>query len=343
MLSFVKYIGRLAPYYLAITIPIFTLLVLNNLLFMRPMHKDAKDKISFELTAESKKEQIAQVLKNYGIVRSSFAIGFLIKKEEDAQGKELSLPAGEYELSPALRPKEIAQSIWNITKISRTLAIKAGENYKEVAHSISASNIFNLETVLNTMTQRALLVKLKLSAGIPEGYFLPGSYSFTKPITPEELIETLVKGSDSKLAAEIPEFKERSKDLKLDPYEVTTLASLLEEENLSEEEKKNFSSLLHNRLILGMPLESVPALNYGINVLKGVNIPLTDADKASANPYNTFIKNKLPVTPICSPSLESIKSILYPNETNYIYFKRNSDGTISYYKNIKEFQENAPS
>lgn len=343
MLQFVKFIGRLAPYYLAIAFPVFILLTLNSLLFLKPIDKSSKDKISFEITNESNKDQIAQILAERRIARSAFGIGFLLKKEEAKQGKELKLSPGEYELSPALTPKEISQNLWNLNKISRTLAIKAGENYKEVAQSISNSGIFPLDTILSAMTQRALLVKLKLSAGIPEGYFLPGSYSFTKPITPEELIETLVKRSDTKLNTEIPEFKARAKELKLDQYEVIILASLLEKETLNDSEQKNFSSLLHNRLILGMPLESIPALNYGINILKGSNAPLTEEDKSSSNPYNTFIKNKLPVTPICSPSLASIRAVLSPNETNFIYFRRNSNGTISYFANIKKFQENTPS
>lgn len=309
------------------------------------MDKDSKENISFEIVKDSKKDEIAEILKREGLVRSAYALSFLIKREEAKKEKEgeLVLHPGEYELSPALSPREIVKKLWSIEKISRTFIIKAGDSYRDVAQSIARSGLFLADETLAAMTQRALLVKLRLSAGIPEGYFLPGTYTFSKPIEPEKVIESLIKSSNESILSKIPTILKRAEGLKLDLYQVLILASLIEKEGLNDKEKKNFSSLLHNRLALDMPMESVPALNYGINILTGNNNPLTDADRTKSNPYNTFIRPKLPATPICSASLESIRAALYPNDTTFIYFIRNSDGTFSYYSNKKNFQQKIPS
>lgn len=342
MTDIIKLIGRIAPYYLAISIPIFIILILNSLLFIRPIDKDSKEMISFEIENDSGKGEIASMLSQKGIVRSSTALAFLLKREESKRESELILHPGEYQLSPALSPKQLATGLFDLEKISRTFSIKAGDNYKEVAQSISKSGLFTAEEILNAMTQRALLIKLRLSAGIPEGYFLPGSYTFAKPVTAEEIVESIIKSSSASIKSKIPSINERASGMKLDMYQVLTIASLIEKEGLSEAEKKNFASLLLNRLALDMPMESVPALNYGINILRGTNNPLTESDRTNNNPYNTFIKAKLPATPICSSSIESIQAVLFPNNTNYIYFKRTPEGKLSYFTNIKNFQQNIP-
>ncbi len=342
MLRIIKLIGRIAPYYLAISIPIFLILLLSNLLFLRPIDRDSKERISFEITEESKKDVIANILKNQGLARSSYALSFMIKRTESQKEKELVLTPGEYELSPTLSPKQLAESLWDLQKISRTFAIKAGDSYIDVAKNIDSSGLFKTEEVLSAMSQRALLIKLRLSAGIPEGYFLPGSYTFTKPIKAEEVIESLIKSSQAEINKMIPTFESRVRDLKLDRYQVLTLASLLEKEGLGEDEKKNFASLLLNRLTLEMPLESLPSLNYGINVLRSTNNPLTDADKANPNPYNTFIRPRLPATPICTPTIASIRAVLYPSDSTYIYFKRDSKEGLTYYSNKINLQQDIP-
>ena len=91
MLGIIKSIGRIAPYYLAISIPIFIILLINSLLFLKPIDKDSKEKISFEIVEDSKKDQIATILKKNGLARSSFAISILIKREQTNRDEELVL------------------------------------------------------------------------------------------------------------------------------------------------------------------------------------------------------------------------------------------------------------
>lgn len=311
------YIGRIAPFLLAIFVPVFIALVLFNLWFLKPAVPGSMELYSVEVKNGDGIKEVAESLSLSGLVRSSFAARILLGRIEKKQGKTLDVPEGEYEISPALSPSQVINRLVEGRTIQRKFRINEGDTYQDIAASIEASGLFSKETMLQVMKKRDLLIKLRLSAGIPEGYFLPGEFTFSKPITPEKIFETLIRKSQVDFDESFPNILGRIEKLYLDFYQLLTLSSIIEKEGGSQEIKKLVSSVYHNRLILQMPLETDITLAYYLD--KKVS-DVSPKDRIADGPYNTFKRVGLPVTPICTPGKESISSALFPARSEYLYF-----------------------
>jgi UPF0755 protein len=109
----------------------------------------------------------------------------------------------------------------------------------------------------------------------------------------------------------------------LDPYEVLTVASMIERETVVPAERALVSAVIYNRLDADMPLAIDATLRYGLGV-PGTR-PLTKADLASRSPYNTRRYKGLPPTPIGNPGLASIQAAAHPAKVDYVYYVRKPD------------------
>ena len=178
--------------------------------------------------------------------------------------------------------------------------------------------------------------ELGIPAYIPEGYLIEGVYKFNKPSSPEELVRELVNKSKANIDKKIPKWTDRADELGYRPYEILVLASIIDKESEKNSTELNaISSVYHNRLKIGMQLQSKKTLKYGVPDLKE---ELSDNDMLEETPYNTFINIGLPPTPICSASVASIHAALFPAETDSLYFLKKTDGSFEYSTSFKEHQ-----
>lgn len=123
------------------------------------------------------------------------------------------------------------------------------------------------------------------------------------------------------------ERKTKADSLGLTPLEVSTLASIIEEETNAKDDKPKMASVYINRLNARMPLQADPTLKFAI---KDFSIKrVLNVHKETVSPYNTYRNTGLPPGPICTPSIETIDAVLNSPKTNYYYFVANSnfDGT----------------
>lgn len=125
----------------------------------------------------------------------------------------------------------------------------------------------------------------------------------------------------------------RASQLGMSLREVVTLASIIEKESSLAEEKPLISAVFHNRLKKKIPLQSDPTVIYGI---KNFNGNLTRADLQRPSPYNTYLNNGLPPTPICNPGKDSLLAALYPSPVPYLYFVSKNDGSHHFSSSMKE-------
>lgn len=132
------------------------------------------------------------------------------------------------------------------------------------------------------------------------------------------------------------ERKARADSLGLTPTEVSTLASIIEEETNAPSDKPNIASVYLNRVAAGMPLQADPTLKFAIRDFSLKRI--LNIHKETVSAYNTYINKGLPPGPICTPSVESIEAVLDAPKTNYYYFVANSnfDGTHIFTTNYNE-------
>ena len=150
-----------------------------------------------------------------------------------------------------------------------------------------------------------------------EGFLFPAGYEFLPSSTPASLI-----------ARQIATFEQRWRTVDLSaararkrtPYDVLTIASLVERETAVAAERKVVSAVISNRLDRGMPLAIDASLRYGLGV-EGTR-PLTQTHLRSSSPYNTHRFRGLPPTPITNPGLPSMRAAASPARVDYLYYVR---------------------
>ena len=130
--------------------------------------------------------------------------------------------------------------------------------------------------------------------------------------------------------------RKRNKFIK-SKFDVLVLASIIEKEGKKSEELKNISSVFLNRLDKNMKLQSDVTVAYALNK-KGNK--LNTLDLKSKNYFNTYRYKGLPPTPICYPGEKAILAVLYPNNTDYLYFVSDGKGGHRFSNNFSEHKKN---
>ena len=221
-----------------------------------------------------------------------------------ARGIAGELKAGEYFLSPSMNIPQIAD------KLTRGDVIK-----------ISV-------TIPEGFTQRQIEEKLgfELPGGNLEGFLFPDTYQFSFGFSAEEAIEKMRNNFESKLSEELRD------DISLQNktvLEIVTMASLIEKEVISLQDKKLVSGILWKRLEINMPLQIDATLAY-LSGQDGWTFDEMRRDisllKEIDSAYNTYKYLGLPPGPICNPGLESIIAAVYPTESDYWYYLSTPQG-----------------
>jgi UPF0755 protein len=129
------------------------------------------------------------------------------------------------------------------------------------------------------------------------------------------------------------EWRKRADELGMTIGEVVTLASLVEREARVSKDRPLVASVFHNRLKIGMHLESCATVQYALGEVKEV---LLFEDLETESPYNTYLHGGLPPGPIAAPGADSLQAALYPEKTNYLYFVAKKDGSHYFSKTLAE-------
>jgi UPF0755 protein len=170
-----------------------------------------------------------------------------------------------------------------------------------------------------------------------EGFLFPALYEFTPATTAAALVANQLDAFAQRWrTVDLRAAKRRGRT----PYDVLTIASMIERETVAPEERRLVSAVIYNRLERGMVLGIDATLRYGLGI-PGTR-PLTREHLASASPYNTRRFKGLPPTPIGNPGLASIRAAARPAPVNYLYYVRKPDGIHHFFTaDEKEFCEKA--
>jgi uncharacterized YceG family protein len=153
-----------------------------------------------------------------------------------------------------------------------------------------------------------------------EGFLFPATYEFFKETTSAELVQDQLNAFCDNWG-QVDLGYARSKNLT--PYDVLIIASMVEKETLSPDERELVSAVIYNRLHAGMSLGIDATLRYGLNIPPTESIRQSQLD--SDSPYNTRKRPGLPPTPIASPGLASLQAAAHPAKVKYLYFVRKPD------------------
>jgi len=159
-----------------------------------------------------------------------------------------------------------------------------------------------------------------------EGYLFPAKYDYEKGVTSPQIVDRLL--SQYLIETQSLDVADAKDRLGLTEHELVTVASLIEKEAASPEEKPLVASVIYNRLDRDMPLQVDATIQYALKRPK-VNLSLHDLKVAS--PYNTYKNEGLPPGPICSPSRESLEAALNPEQTTYLYYVLKANGQSHFF------------
>jgi UPF0755 protein len=165
-----------------------------------------------------------------------------------------------------------------------------------------------------------------------EGLFAPDTYTIDPDASDLELYRMAYRAQQERLSQA---WAGRSVELPYaSPYEVLIMASLIEKETGRPEDRSRIAAVFVNRRRKGMPLQTDPAVIYGLG--PDYDGRLHKRDLLRDTPYNTYTRAGLPPTPICLPGRESLEAALHPEPTQALYFVARGDGSSQFSTTLGE-------
>ncbi|MFI3156837.1 MAG: endolytic transglycosylase MltG [Methylococcaceae bacterium] len=243
------------------------------------------------------------------------------------------LKTGEYELTSGLTaPKILALFVHGKTK-QHTITFPEGWSFKDMLHEIEKNP--NLEHTLNGVDFENVMAKFKSGTSdpaIPEGLFFPDTYFFEKHTSDVALLK---RAYDKMQRVLQQEWLNKVEGLPFKtPYEALILASIVEKETGAAAERPIIAGVFIRRLEQNMLLQTDPTVIYGMGESYRGDIRFQDL--TTATPYNTYVINGLPPTPIAMPGRDALYAVLHPDNSDSLYFVARGDGTHVFSATLKD-------
>lgn len=288
-------------------------------LFVSPGHGAVNCNISFPPGSGIRK--LSNDLKTGGVIRSSWHFVLMAR----LRGHSHHLKAGEYIISDNMTPDEILNKIVSGEVDYRKFTLPEGYSIYQAAELLEQKGYFKKDIFLEKCRNRDLLDRLGIKEDSAEGYLYPATYNLSRGGGEEQLLEQMIgQFNKAHMAVQLNG---------LSRHDVLTLASMIEKEAISAEEKPIISSVFHNRLRIGMPLQSDPTAVYGVRAFSG-KVKKVDIQRQS--PYNTYLNKGLPPGPIGNPGIDAVNAAIKPAKTEFLYFVARQDGTHQFSRNLHE-------
>ena len=230
----------------------------------------------------------------------------------------VTIRTGEYLLPAASRPGELLELLASGRVIQYRFTVVEGWTWRQLREALLARSELAVDPAgLQTGT---VMQQLGSSETDPEGWFLPETYAFTRG---EPALDLLARAHQAMRAALEEVWRTRAIGLPLTtPYELLTLASIIEKESAHAAERGQIAGVFMRRLQLGWRLETDPAVIYGLG--ETYDGDLRRRDLETDTPYNTYTRHGLPPTPIAMPGLSALEAAARPLDGQAMFFV--SDG-----------------
>lgn len=244
------------------------------------------------------------------------------------KGGSKNIKAGEYSLNKSMAPVRIFHLLASGAVKTHPVTLPEGLTIEQIAGILAEKDLVNKEEFIALATDKALAAAYHIDGQSLEGYLFPDTYFVSRDRGSREIIDLMVERFWDVYNGLV---KDRHSQMPL--WEVVTLASIVEKETGLPEERPVIASVFLNRLKKRMRLESDPTVIYGIKDFDG-NLKKRDLD--SPSPYNTYCHYGLPPGPIANPGRESLRAVLIPAETDYLYFVSKNDGSHHFSATLSE-------
>lgn len=296
------------------------------LLFSAPQ-KDATEDV-FIVNKKQTKEQTLDKLKSQGFIRNKAAFKFIL----DIKNKDSEIEAGGYRMSKNMNVWKVASKITERADM-KWVTIPEGYRKEQTGEVLADSLGWNEEELDKWNT-----VYTKMNVEYLEGTYFPDTYLIPVGENGLDTAKRMTRRFDEQFAPYIGEFAQQN-------ILWTTglrLASIIQREAAGKSDMPLIAGIMWNRLNQEMNLEIDATVQYARGKTEnGWWAPIKAEDITNIDsPYNTYKYKGLPPHPICNPGLEAIKAVLYPEETECLFYLHDNDRQIHCAKTYEEHKEN---
>ncbi|MCK0714357.1 endolytic transglycosylase MltG [Chromohalobacter sarecensis] len=262
-----------------------------------------------------------------GIIDAAWPYRVLAQLSPD---KVNGLRSGEFELDPGMSGNEMVARLSSDNVVSYRFTIPEGWTFAQMRRQLDAAA--KLEHRTRDMSDDEVMTALGHEDEHPEGRFFPDTYRYHKGMTDLEVLRRAYE----RMATTLEDvWAQRRDDLPIDSaYDALILASLIERETGVPEERRQIAGVFTRRLELGMRLQTDPTVIYGMGEDYDGNI--TRADLRRETPYNTYVIDGLPPTPIAMPGAGSLQAAVDPAPGDALYFVAQGDGSHHFSSTLAE-------
>lgn len=308
-----------------LSLVVLVLLGASALFYFGKMQFDGQGPLTAETTFLVKRgagiAEVSNSLENREIVSDARIFRYGMR----TLGHENDLKAGEYAIPAGASMRDVMNILISGKSIMYPLTIPEGLTVKQIFDRISAD-----PTLVGDMPKDMP----------PEGSLFTDTLNFTRGTTRSEIIDRMV-ASQKKLVDDA--WAKRGSDLPIkDKNEFVTLASIVEKETGIASERPHVASVFVNRLKKGMRIQSDPTIIYGLfgGAGKPSDRPIFKSDIEKPTPYNTYVINGLPPTPIANPGKAALEAVANPLDTEDLYFVADGTGGHVFSKTLQEHNAN---
>lgn len=331
---------------------------------LEPINAQSSKYVQVEIPSGSTTMQIGQILFEKNLIKNPTIFNYYSKLKSYN-----NFQSGFYNLNQNMSLDELAKALQEPgavapqEPVAGKVLVVEGYTLEQIAKAVT-DNVqtetkddvtpFTAEAFLETVNNPDFINRMvaaypNLFASLPtadsgvkyqlEGYLFPATYEYYENSTMEDLIEQMIAAMDARLQPYYDQLAGKG----LDVNSLLTLASLVEKEGSTDEDRRNIASVFYNRLNVGMPLQSNIAVLYAMGQLGEKTTLAEDAaiDTTIDSPYNIYANTGLMPGPVDTPSLSAIEATLNPNQTDYYYFVADvTTGTVYFATTIEEHDKN---
>lgn len=328
---------------------------------IKPLDSSSTEYITVDVPEGSGNKYIGQILEKAGVIKSATVFNYYTKFKNYS-----NFQSGYYNLQASMDLDEICK----LLKEGGTpqpekpslgkILVTEGYTIKQISEAVTknsakknASTPYSSEDFLKVVQDEAFISKMaakypKLLSSLPsadqvtyrlEGYLFPATYSYYKETSMEDIVEEMISTMDSYMSQYYDTIAASGKSVN----DVLTLASLVEKEGSTDDDRRNIASVFYNRMNNNMPLQSNIAILYAMGKLGEETSLAADAsiDTSIDSPYNVYTNTGLMPGPVDSPSLAAIEATVNPASTDYYYFVADvKTGKVYYSENFDDHQAN---
>ena len=335
----------------SVVVSIYAILCMNDIFAITKTKSNVT--VSYSQQLESSNDAI-NLLSEKGLIKcKNFCKLFVKLRDGFIKSNRLGGPyeAGVYYLNGKMGLEGMLLTLQGDTATSETvtLAFPEGLTVPEIVNKLSDNDVCDkaalLSVIQSTEYSYSLVADLKASDSIPyrlEGFMFPDTYEFFIGESASSVVTKFLENGEAKFTEE---FKQRCNELGYTPYEIITIASIIQKEAANDEQMKTISAVLHNRLKDKANFPTLGCQSTADYITNKVSPNLSSTSSHTADYYMAYYNTNnsstvvgLPAGPICNPGTAAINAALYPENSDVKFFFHDTKGVMYTAKTYAEFK-----